>query len=151
MQKNKDIKTPIYKDAYHPQELKQTYTLCGKRFQLYSLELFTFNRALDVGVTGKGLYCFTDRYKGRLSDDDNHFIYAHHPIYLGKTSGVETRPYEHEKFSQLKESNTLGIYLCQNDEDPKEIESTILETYFFKLNDKENKDVGDRKITITED
>ena len=49
--------------TFKPHKLEyRTYTMCGKTFQIYSLQGFDFKKNIDVGK-GRGLYCFTKKNK----------------------------------------------------------------------------------------
>ena len=143
--------------SFTPKKLEgRTYTLCGKKFELYSLEGFSFNEEISIASlmdTDKGLYCFTYSYKIKHTEDGKHFEYSHTPLYLGMSTQIEDRPLNksHEKWPFLKKDNCncLGIYLSKDR--IKEQETSILETYFFKENKKENEEIGNRKTTLVED
>ena len=76
---------------------------------------------------------------------------SHVLLYLGKSNDFTKRPYEHDKLPELKDAEYLGVYYCNESEDPKEIESAILKKYFFRENKQENKEQEDRKISVVED
>lgn len=141
-------------EAFKPQQLEyRTYTMCKKIFQLYSLEGFDFKSKLDIG-NGKGLYCFTK--KGMNSNSGYAYgmswkSWTHTLLYLGKSNDFTKRPYEHDKLSELKDAEYLGVYYCNESEDPKDIESLILDNYFFLKNNQENQEQGNRKTIVTED
>ena len=139
---------------FKPQKLDgRTYTMCGKTFQIYSLEGFDFENNIDIGA-GCGLYCFSKRIgeiDSVIKNGESWLRLSHALLYLGKSNDFTKRPYEHDKLSELKDAEYLGVYYCNESEDPKEIESTILKKYFFSENKQENKEQEDRKISVVED
>lgn len=139
---------------FKPQKLEgRTYTMCGKIFQIYSLEGFDFENNIDIGV-GCGLYCFTKRIgeiDSVIENGDSWMRLSHELVYLGKSNDFTKRPYEHDKLSELKDAEYLGVYYCNESEKPKDIESLILDNYFFRENKQENKEQEDRRISVVED
>lgn len=133
----------------------RTYTLCGKRFQLYSLIGFHFNEDIEIDSLNddSGLYCFTRDYNTSLSDDSSRFYRRHELLYLGMATAIDDRPLKagHEKWEKLKKDgcNCLGIYLCKDGLKSKE--SEILDKYSFKENIKENEKVENKTKFVSED
>lgn len=133
----------------------RTITFCGKKFQLYSLDGFSFAETLDTDG-GDGLYVFT---KGKIPYDyitingRTFMKRIHDLLYLGKSDELKTRPHKHEKFPDLKKypAQFLGIYQCEDTEDPLDVEATILESYFFKENTQHNTEIGNRETIVAED
>lgn len=141
---------------YKPLKLEsRTITFCGKKFQLYSLDGFSFDETLDTGE-GNGLYVFT---KGEIPYDyitisGRTFLKCIHDLlYLGKSDELEARPHMHEKFPDLKKypAQFLGIYQCEETEDSLDVETMILESYFFKENTQHNTEISNRETSVAED
>ncbi len=141
---------------YKPLKLEgRTITFCGKKFQLYSLDGFSFDETLDTDE-GDGLYVFT---KSKMAYDyitihrRTFMKSVHDLLYLGKSDELEARPHRHEKFSDLKKypAQFLGIYQCEETEDPLDVETMILERYFFKENTQHNTEIGNRETSVAED
>lgn len=139
---------------FKPQKLDgRTYTMCGKTFQIYSLEGFDFEKNIDIGE-GCGLYCFTKRIRkidSVFKNGESWMRLSHELVYLGKSEDFTERPYRHEKMRILDDSMFLGIYKCPDSEKPKDVESLILDDYFFRENEKENQEQGNRKSIVVED
>lgn len=74
-------------------------------------------------------------------------------IYLGKSDELEIRPHKHEKFPVLKKypAQFLGIYHCEDTEEPLDVETMILKDYFFKENTQHNTEIGHRETSVGED
>ena len=140
--------------AFKPQKLNgRTYTMCGKTFQIYSLEGFDFENNIDIG-SGCGLYCFTKKIgetDSVIKDGESWMRLSHELVYLGKSEDFTERPYRHEKMRILDDSKFLGIYKCPDSEKPKDIESLILDYYFFRENKQENEEQGVKKSIVVED
>ena len=142
--------------AFKPSKLNERhYTLCGKQFQLYSIEGFSFDEPLDI-KEGYGIYSFTKKLANIDSciENGNSWMKCSHAlIYLGKSDDFTLRPYEHDKFSVFKTDGVefLGLYYCQKNENPKDIETDILKEYFFVENKQENEVIGNRKTNVAED
>ena len=164
----KDVNTTLYPRKYRylcpkttimsftPQKLEgRTYTLCGKTFQLYTIEGFSFDEPLDI-TGGKGIYSFSKCIAkvDSIVNNGNSWMKCNHSlVYLGKSDDFDDRPHNHDKFPKISEykPNFLALYTCGENEDPKKVESEILANYFFSVNEKENKDIGNRKTTVLED
>lgn len=76
---------------------------------------------------------------------------VHELLYIGIArgkGGLDGRlTTDHDKFSELKQakSNHIGIHLCKIGDDPKKIETDILDNYYFKFNKQENNDIEDKE------
>lgn len=134
-------------NIYEPLRLnRRTLTFCGKKFQLYSLDGFQFDHIkFDEG---KGLYVFTKGMMPFESEVGNGYSFmklTHSLLYLGETGDLKTRLYDHGKYLVLKDypAQFLGIYRCRETEKPEDVETTILESYFFKENTQQNTEIGD--------
>ncbi len=142
---------------FTPIDLNKTITLNGYTFKVYSIDNFNFNSCLEIS-TQNGLYCFTQRYKTELINklQKKEFCFTHKLLYLGKADGKEglkgRLTSTHEKFEKLKEFDT--VYLClhitSDDKDVKQIESEILHSYSFSLNQLENQ-TSNLAFTVKED
>ena len=122
-----------------PRPLNKITTFLEYKFKLYSLEGFNFDETIeleDLSKSDRGLYYFCKR---NLKKNGK---YKHTRLYLGKSENLDDRPLHksHEKWTRLKKDgcNCLGIYICKNGEDPKQIESDILAKYNFEENIQEN-------------
>jgi hypothetical protein len=142
--------------SFTPQKLEgRTYTLCGKKFQSYSIKGFSFEEPLNT-TGGKGIYSFT-KCKAKVEDvvkDGNSWMKCNHSlIYLGKSNDFDDRPHNHDKFSEIGKykPDYLALYTCKENEYPKTVESEILAQYFFEVNKKENEEIGNRETTVVED
>lgn len=143
-------------NIYKPRKIEDhTYKMCGKTFQLYSLENIDFKSPLYIGE-GKGVYSFTHR-EAKVSivckNGKNVMLSTHSLIYLGKSDNLKERLYKHDRLNDIKNYDTdvIGVYFCSENEEPKEIESLILRNYFFKLNTAENTDHRDKKVMVMEE
>ena len=76
---------------------------------------------------------------------------SHELLYLGKSEDFAERPYQHNKLNELTCAEYIGIYYCDESEDPKKIESDILKFFFFRENKQENKEQGNKKSIVSED
>lgn len=143
-------------NVYKPRKIEgHTYIMCGKTFQLYSLDKFDFESPLYVGK-GKGVYSFTQRVNPTNAvhkNDRMEMIYNHSLIYLGKSDKLEERLHSHDGFKEIRKckADVIGVYFCTDDEDPKAVESSILAEYFFKLNIAENADPKGKKTIVAEE
>ena len=141
---------------YKPTSTDKTITLCGKIFKIYNLQLFDFNEDIDI-TSDSGVYCFTKYYNGKYSKDDKHFCVRHNLLYVGKADGKEGLRGRltkfHDKFNQLKKAKCshLCVYVCQDGEDPKKIESEILSEFQFTYNDLENTENTNKPFNVAED
>lgn len=128
--------------------------MCGKTFQLYSLDKFDFESPLYIGE-GKGVYSFTHKLaKANIAykNGENVMLFTHSLIYLGKSDNLVERLYNHDKLDDIRKckADVIGVYFCSENEDPKTIESSILAEYFFELNSAENADSEGKKINVVE-
>lgn len=134
-------------------------TLKGYTFKLYNLDNFEFNEQIEIkGITEgmDGVYVFTRKYNAELREEPTAYFVARHVLlYLGKAKSVEGRPLSpsHDKWKKLKSDgcNRVGIYLCKDDENPKTIESIILDAYDFKENRMENDSCTGLPTNVAED
>lgn len=143
---NQEAFTPI-------KMINQTYTMCGKKFQIFSLNGFDFKSPIDIGE-GCGLYCFTNIFSMVEIDTTSigHRIKnSHNLLYLGKSDDFTKRPYQHNKLNKLTDAEYIGVYYCDESEDPKKIESDILAIFFFRENKQENEEQGVKKSIVVED
>jgi len=117
--------------------------LNGRKFNVYNIDGFSFDKSLDI-TTEKGLYCFTSSYNAIIKVcTQPSFLKKHRLLYLGKASGQEgingRLTIGHDEFKDLKgKCNSLCVYICKEKEDAKSIETEILLSYGFELNEKEN-------------
>lgn len=133
----------------------RTITFCGKKFQLYSLDGFSFAETLDTDE-GDGLYVFTKTkavYDFITIQGRTFMKSVHDLLYLGRSDELKKRPHKHEKFPDLKKypAQFLGIYQCEDTEDSIDVETMILESYFFKENTQHNTEIGNRETSVAED
>ena len=142
--------------AFKPSKLEgRQYTLCGKQFQLYSINGFSFDESLEI-EEGNGVYSFTKKMANVDScvvEGNSWMKSSHSLIYLGKSDDFTVRPHNHDKFPSLKRDGAefLGLYYCQTDESSKDVETNILKEYFFEENKQENEEIGNRKTIVVED
>lgn len=123
-------------------------------FDVYTIEGFNFKEGkltcLSIKDEQAGLYMFSHRYSILNVD-----FYCHDLLYLGKADNLQERPFnlKHDKFKDLAKTkcNAICIYQCSDTEDPKSIESNILNYYNFRFNEQENEDDGCKLTTAAED
>lgn len=130
-------------------------------FEVYTIEGFNFAGDVltcnDIRECQSGLYMFSCRYRTQLCKtiEKYEFNYYHELLYLGKAENLQKRPFnlKHTKFECLSKTscNSISIYQCSNTENPKDIESNILNYYNFKFNEQENENTDGKPISVEED
>lgn len=125
---------------------------------MYSLDGFKFDKDIDLAedTEQKGVYVFTRSFRSILKDEvPNSFEIRHELLYLGMADSIETRPLSpsHTKWEYLRKDkcDRIGIYFCADDENPKNIESMILDKFSFKENIAENQDGAGKPFNVAED
>lgn len=129
----------------------RAYTFLGKyQFQVYGLNDFKLDEVFN-NFHKAGLYCFTT--EGCFVDvslrNEAYFKTGrvHNLFYIGKTDDFSKRNFDnHQHLTNFKaidldiNKKFVGIYVCAEDENPKDIESEILSAYNFEDNVSENSD-----------
>ena len=142
--------------SYIPSKLNRSYSLNGRKFELFSLSNFSFEENIEI-TTGSGVYCFSVVNKTEILQNPYHFKYKHTLVYLGKADGedgINGRLHStHDKFHLLKNAgvNCVGIYKTTPLENPKDVESELLNNYNFSLNTQENQDNKNCQTNVEED
>ncbi len=155
-----DLKDFLKKDSHIIEDTGRTYTFCDKyTFHICSIKNFDLDEAFK-GLKQGGLYCFTTEQNFDIQLQTGIYRKQHilHSLfYIGKTDDFSIRHFnnhEHvDNFRKLNISNSkmfIGLYICSTEQDPKEIESEILDAYNFVDNKQENKDKKDFPCTIQE-
>lgn len=154
------LKDFLRKDSKIIEETGRTYTFCGKyTFRIYSIKNFDLDEAFKSLKQG-GLYCFTTEQNFDIQLQAGIYRKQHilHSLfYIGKTDDFSIRHFNNHKhvdnFRKLNISNNkrfIGLYICQTEQDPKKVESEILDAYNFADNEQENKHKEDLPSTIQE-
>ena len=132
---------------FTPKPLNRSYNLCGYEFQLFSLYGYKFDKGLNVPKQ-KGLYSFTNF--GNRSSVTPFSVCGkviHAPLYLGETSekdglwGRLTSNHDYIKAihdGEYERPMVIGIYLAETDEDTEDIETEILQSYYYIRNTQKN-------------
>lgn len=142
--------------SYIPSKLNRSYSLNGRKFELFSLSDFSFEDNIEI-TTESGVYCFTVVNKTEIIQNPCHFKHKHTLLYLGKADGRdginERLRSTHDKFHSLKQTgvNCVGIYKTTSLENPKDVESELLNHYNFLLNTQENQANENCQSNVEED
>jgi hypothetical protein len=129
-------------------------------FEVYTIEGFDFKEdkltCNDIKEEQPGLYMFSYRYPTHFGQTCGKQVlnYCHKLLYLGKAEKLQERPFNmrHNKFEDLGKTscNSISIYQCSQSENPKDVESNILNHYNFQFNEQENEDTDGKSISEEE-
>lgn len=112
----------------------------NEKFDVYELGSYDFSTELDFGGIA-AVYIFTKLSSPQsLNPSNKGQKYKHTIIYCGMTGDTDQRFAGHFKKEGLSkhEANRICIHECKNESEAKTLESKILKTFNFPLNDKEN-------------